>query len=167
MSLSYYDRSAQTHLDGSLVFANKQDAESENEVAATVERIWSCTLRRFGELSPIDWYAERHGRVVGLIELKTRPHESTKYPSVWLNVRKWLALTLGSAGMGVPSIFIARFNDRIAWCPVNKIDASQMRIGGCARIVKSRSDTEPVIDVPISMLRQLNDEHEVAERRAD
>lgn len=152
---SYYDREATAHLDGSPIFKTAADEASEQAVAEMLERAWGCTLRSFGRLSVIDWYAERHGRLVGLAELKSRSHPAGKYPTVFLNVRKWLALMLGSTGLGVPALFVVRFEDGVRWLPVADVDASRQRVGGCRRQVKSRSDVEPVIEVPIEALRAL------------
>ena len=150
--MSYYDRTEATHLDGSPIFATRGDEDSERQVASVLEQAWGVELHRFGKLCAIDWWALRSGRLAGVLELKTRSHASTKYPTVYLNVRKWLALTLAANGLGCPAIYVVRFEDGIFWTPVNEIDASQVTIGGCVRQVKSRSDVEPVIEVPIGKM---------------
>ena len=153
MNSSYYTRENVVHLDGTNVFQTGEDRDNERAVADIIEKAWSCELRPFGALSPIDWFAVRYGRLVGLVELKSRPHEANRYPTVFLNVRKWLALQLAEAGLGVPSLFVVKFTDATMWIPLRDIDASQLTIGGCARKVKSNSDVEPVIEVPISRMR--------------
>ena len=155
MMSDYYSRTVSPHSDGSPVFQNAADREVEEEVARAVEAAWGCKLARFGALAALDWYAERHGRLVGLLELKSRTHERARYPTVFLNVRKWLALTLGSVGLGVSATFVVRFHDGTFWIPVNAIEASNVMIGGCKRIVKSTSDIEPIIEIPIDQLRKL------------
>lgn len=148
--MSYFDRTQAVHVDGSAMFKNNADEKSENEIAELLKKAWGCDCFSFGLLSPIDWYFVRDGRVTGLGELKTRSHESTKFETVFLNARKWLALTLGEAGMGVPAVFIVRFTDGVKFIRVSAIDAKRLRIGGCAKLVKSRNDIEPVIEVPIT-----------------
>lgn len=152
---SYYSRENVTHLDGTQIFQTSQDRDSESVVASQIQQQWDCQLFRFGALAPIDWYSKRLDRLVGVLELKSRSHESTKYPPVFLNVRKWLALTLASTGLGVPAIFVVRFTDGIQWIPVNEVEASRVRIGGCSRRVKSDNDVEPVIEVAVNKLRPL------------
>ena len=153
--MSYYDRTTTTHLDGSPIFKTDEDEQNEATIASTIEESWGCKLHSFGRLSPIDWWAERDGRVVGVAELKSRSHSVGKYPTVFLNVRKWLALILAGNGMGVPALFIVKWPDDARWIHVGTIDASMLRVGGCARTVKSRSDVEPVIDVPIDAMISL------------
>jgi hypothetical protein len=154
-SSSYYDRSNVRHIDGTHVFATAEDSRNELEVAAVLREVWGCELHRFGALSPVDWYSARDGRVSGLLELKSRTHRHDQYPTVFLNVRKWLALSMGAVGLGVPAGFVVRFTDGVAWIPIADVDASRQRIGGCSGRVKSRSDVEPVIEIPVASLRVL------------
>lgn len=122
-----------------------------------VAAAFACDIRHFGDLSPIDWYAVRSGRIVGVLELKSRAHEERKYPTVFLNVRKWLALSLASVGLNVPAIFVAKFVDGVRWIKVQDVDASRIKIGGTKHIVKSSSDIEPLIEVPIASMARLQE----------
>lgn len=153
--MSYYDRSTTLNLDGTPIFKTPEDEEHESAVAAKVETAWSCRLHSFGKLCPIDWWAERDGRMVGLLELKSRTHSSDTYPTVFLNVRKWLALTLAEVGLGVPAIFAVEFTDRLCYIPLSEVDGTQIAIGGTKHLVKSRSDIEPVVLVPIASMRDV------------
>lgn len=146
---SYYDRPRNELIDGSAIFQTYEDRKSETEVAQLLAEAWACNVRSFGALAVVDWYAERHGRLIGILELKTRSHPHAKYPTVFLNVRKWFALTMGSMGMRVPAIYVVRFDDGVRWVPLTGIDPSRHRMAGCAHIVKNDNDIEPVIDIPI------------------
>lgn len=153
--MSYYGRSAAMNSDGTPLFATRNDAAAEDATARLVEQTWGAELHKFGPLAPIDFYAMRHGRVVGVLELKTRTHTSDRYPTVFLNVRKWLALRMASMGLGVPAVFVARFEDGARWIGVEQVDASKARMGGCLRVVKAASDIEPVIEVPVASMRPI------------
>jgi hypothetical protein len=156
MSTHYYDRTIATHLDGSPIFQNADDRRIEQEVANECAGAWDCTITSFGALSPVDWWAARDGRVIGVLELKARTHPITKYPTVFLSVRKWLSLQMASAGLLVPAILVVRFTDvGTRWVPLAEVDASKVRIGGGVRANKGRHDIEPLIDVPCSLLREL------------
>ena len=160
--MNYYNRRPVQHIDGTLVFQNEQDRESERDVAKKLEIAWQCSVHSFGALSPIDWYAVRDGRTTALLELKARTHPADKYPTVFLNVRKWLALSLGACGMGVPAIFVVKFTDQIRWTPLASVDARDHRIAGCATLVKSVNDIEPVIEVPVSQMTELREQESAA-----
>lgn len=157
MISSYYERSNIVHLDGTNVFQTAEDRNNERTTAALIEKAWGCKLISFGALSPVDWHAERFGRTVGILELKSAHRSKDQYPHAILNVRKWFALMLGTLGLDVPAIFVVRFNDAVLWVPVKKIDARKMRLGGCSRRVKNDNDIEPVILVPIAEMHQLED----------
>jgi hypothetical protein len=157
-TLSYYDRPGQTHSDGTRIFQSQTDSAHEVAVADILAVAWRCEMHRFGALAPVDWYALRHGRIVGIVELKSRTHGSDKYPTVFLNFRKWLALQLGAIGLGVPASFVVRFTDCLMWAPLQDIDPRQTRVGGCAKHVKPVSDIEPVIEVPVASMRRLSSE---------
>ena len=151
----YAQRQTTTHLDGSPIFKSAEDERSEDEVARIIERQWNCKLVSLGKLASIDWIGLRHGRVVGVLELKTRNHASSKFPTVFLNLRKWLALTLAAVALDAPAIFVVRFRDALMWTPLSRIDPQRVKIGGCREIVKSRNDIEPVILVDISLMSRL------------
>ena len=153
--MSYYDREIARHIDGTPIFKSVDDEKSEAYVASVISNSLSCCIDSFGKLSPIDWYAHKNGRLIGLLELKSRSHDSLKYKTVYLNVRKYLALLLGSSGLGVPSVFVVDFTDYIKWINVTEIKTNKIIIGGCKKIVKSRNDIEPIIEVPVSDMKNL------------
>jgi hypothetical protein len=154
---SYYDREQITYLDGSKIFQTKEDRDNEREVADILARAWDCEIRPFGALAAVDWFAVKRGRTVGVLELKSRSHESSKYPTSFLNVRKWMALTMTSFGLGCPGFFVLRLHDGVFWAPLSQIDATNNRIAGTAHIVKSHNDIEPQIEVPMSLFRRVAD----------
>jgi hypothetical protein len=155
MSESYYQRGKILHLDGTNIFQTEDDRKTEQEISAYLSEVWECSVRPFGALCPVDWYAERYGRLIGVLELKSRPHDFAKYSTVFLNVRKWLALNLAAIGLGCPAVFIIRFNDGIYWCRISDIDARVNRIAGCTELVKSHNDIEPVVEVRNEILKEV------------
>lgn len=151
----YYDRVVATHTDGTPSFATDADRGNEADAIARLEAAWQCSVKRFGHMAPIDFFCEQHGRLVAVAELKSRMHAAGTYPDVFLNLRKWLALQLASIGLNVPALFIVRFTDRMLYVPISDLHAPDVTIGGTRRIVKSRSDIEPVVLVPISEMREV------------
>jgi len=150
----YYERSGDTNEDGTLVFATERDRRNEKVIAAEIESKWNCEVHHFGRLCPVDFYVTRHGRIIGVMECKTRTHPSFRYPTVFFNVRKWLALNMASIGMGVPAVMVFKFTDQTMWTPVSRANGN-VDLGGCSVRVKSDSDREPVFHIPISSLKQL------------
>ena len=153
--MTYSDRKGSTNSDGSPLFATDYDKAREAEICTLVEQEWHCSMMPFGPLCPVDFYAIRDGRMVGVMELKSRTHKAYHYPTVFLNVRKWIALSMASAGLGVPAIFMVRFTDEIRFINVAKVDATKFKMGGTKKIVKSHTDIEPVIEVPVTDMTAL------------
>lgn len=153
MSESYYDRASITHLDGTRIFQSPEDRRNEDAVARVLEAHWRCKLHHFGALSPIDWYATRDDRIVGVAELKSPDRVAGRF--AWLSVRKWLALNLAQAGLGVPARFVVKFTDATFWIALNKIDASQVVIAGRTDRKQSDSTIEPIIKVSVALMRRL------------
>ena len=153
---NYYERQTRPNTDGTPLFHTDHDKKLEWSVARQLELLWHCTIKPYGNLCPVDWYAERHGRPVGALELKGRqdtPYGT--YPTVYLNVRKWLALHLHQMGIGTPSLFVVKWQDYLGFMRVDAIDTSRVKIGGCKEIVKSHTDIEPIIEVPVGQFQPL------------
>lgn len=142
--------------DGTPMLSTPIDDARQRSVADSLERAWNCKLFSFGFLAPIDYYVIKHERLVSVVEIKSRTHPHDKFPTVYLNVRKWLALTLAANGLGVKPIFVAHFTDGIYFVDVNKIDASKVEIGGEKRIFFSNRDIEPVILVPVDGMTMVD-----------
>lgn len=150
----YYDREKLTHVDGTKIFQNAEDIANENRVAEVVGKVWKCNLIRYASLAAVDWWIERHDRIVGYAELKCRAHMTTKYRTVFLNHRKWLALSLAQLS-GQPALFIVAFTDEIRWIRLNHIDPTKIEIRGCKERKWKHTDIEPIIEVPVSDMLTL------------
>lgn len=156
-SSDYYSRSGSINTDGRVMFTADADVVREEEIVRLIEQRWSVQVHRFGKLCPIDFYATKHGRMVAVIETKSRSTPSTQYPTVFLNVRKWLALGLAQAGLGSPALFFVRWSDGvIRYIKFNDIDARKVSMGGCKKVVKSTTDYEPQIEIPVSSMNQIS-----------
>lgn len=157
----YYDRTPARHIDGTAVFQTPGDLAAEQAVADELAAAWHCELRQLAQLCPIDRYAVKAGRVAGLVEIKVRAHPRQRYPTVWLNLRKWLALQLAAAGLGCPAVFAVGFADGIWWTALGEVEPRRHTIGavdGGRRPVALRGDSEPVIHVPVDLMHPLDRE---------
>lgn len=136
-------------------FESPGDTAAERAVGARLAAAWGCQIHFFGRFNPLDCYAEMGGRMAALVEVKSRSHKSTAYPTIFLSVRKHFCLTLASTLYCVPATFVAGFSDdKVGWCAIGEIDASKHIIGG-HNDPRTRNDREPLIEVPISQLLWL------------
>ena len=153
---TYYDRVAALAADGSPTFSTNDDRLREAHVIVRLESAWECTIHPYPQLHQVDWYAERHDRLTAHLELKSRHHDLGTYPSVWLNMRKYVNLLTLWIATGVPSLFVVQWaDDEVRWIDVAHIDATAVERRGTTHRVKSSSDQEPVIHVPIDQMRGL------------
>ena len=152
----YYDRKSTTNSDGTPLFATDRDKSSETATVLLLREKLECDIYAFGPLCPVDFYAIADGRLVGVLELKSRSHSSKQFPTVFLNVRKWLALKMAMVGLGCSGLFVVRFTDGVYYIKVDDIPTKgNVRMGGTKRIVKSQTDIEPVIHVPVKMMKYM------------
>lgn len=159
--MSYYDRQPRTTIGGLEVFETPEDMKIQRETADVLEKVWKCEIHRFyGQFNPIDYYAVRDGKVVvAFLEIKGRHHLMDKYPSVYLNVRKYMGLMMGMVAMGVPSFFVPSFSDgTIYYVPIGMVPVGPkyLKMGGTTERVKSSTDQEPVFCVPNNVFRKIN-----------
>lgn len=135
------------------VYATELDRANEDEIAALLGVAWGCDLRSFGAFAPLDWYAQRGGALVAVLELKCRTHPTDRYPTVYLAVRKWLALNLAAVGLDVPALFVVRFTDQVRYLRVGA-EAMPARILG-RRDRGAPLDIEPIIEVPVEAMHTV------------
>lgn len=111
-------------------------------------------LHPFAKMDETDGWIEHGNRVVSVCEIKRRYVKFDIYPTIWFSLRKWRSLMLVSAGFGVPGMFIIHYDDRISWIAPSAVVGLPVTIG--KREDRGLpNDTEPIIDVPTSMLRTL------------
>lgn len=136
-------------------FANKSDREAEDLAQRSIEAAWGCTLHKYAGLDTVDFWAEAFDRTSALIEVKARSVNSTTYPTVFLNLRKWSKLLDMAVCTGVPAYFFIVYKDCIKYINVELVDARAHGIGGTRHRVKSENDIEPVIHIPIKEMETL------------
>jgi hypothetical protein len=110
---------------------------------------WNMKMGSFGRFAPLDFYAFRNNKLVGLMELKTHPYGVGKYPTTQLNLRKWGWLRLYK-DLGVKVLYLKMFGQDLYYIDVDDIVVEDaIKMGGCHRYVKSQTDIEPVIHIPV------------------
>ena len=139
------------------MFQTPDDRKAQREIADALEKAWGCKVADFGgHASEIDYYAHRGGNVLAVIEIKSRKHESDKYPTLYLSMRKWLALLMASIGMGAHPFFVAGYSDNVIRY-INAYDADARNIKILGRTDRgAANDQEPIIEVPIKHMRRIS-----------
>jgi len=136
------------------MFQTSKDLTRQKEIAEAVGKAWDCKVTGFGDMNAVDYWFEKYKRCVAVGELKDRPHSINKYPTVFLSMRKWMALHLAATGMGVKGLYIVQFTDHLMYVDVYEVDAVRHMVGG--RTDRgAQNDIEPLIEVPIGQLRAV------------
>ena len=140
-----------------MAFVTAADERKEREVADILEQKWDCTLRKFGKLDPIDFWAERDGEVVAFFEIKCRNIPSTQYSTVFVTLRKFLDLLRAKEwSQGNSKAFVVlRWTDVVGYIEVSDLPPGKMSV---LRRVHQRAenDTEPAFEVPVSSFTMIH-----------
>ena len=129
-----------------------RDFQAEDDAKKIIGARWKCEVRELGDFGDIDWLLYRDNRVVAIAEFKRLYRESTAWPNVYFNVKKWLPLYFVGVGLRVPAYFIVRFDDKICYVDVQNVDATRHEVNG--REDRSRgSDLQPAILVPVKTMK--------------
>lgn len=136
-------------------FQTERDVEWQRAVGRRLAEVRpGSILHAFAPLDEIDGWVEREQRMVSIVEIKRRYNQFSRYPTVWFSMRKWQSLMLVCNGHGVPGMFIVHYDDRISWIAPSEAAGLPIIIGK-REDRGAPNDTEPVIDVPTTLLHTL------------
>ena len=136
-----------------VVRSNEESERVEQEAAAIVSSKWGVSLIKMPKFSGVDYFFYNGvDRRMGVFEVKRRYNDSTKYPTVYLSVRKYLALK-GYYDEGLLAFFLPYFDDALMYIGFYDIDASKQNMLGRRDRSAAPNDIEPMIEVPVSSLR--------------
>lgn len=149
--------------DGTWARNTPEDAAAERTVAAILYQHGLAAVKP-GGLAEIDLLAVAAGRLAGVVEVKRRHHPSSRYPTLFLNLRKVAALYLASIGLGVPAWFVVVYDDEIRSISLSDLHGA---VSGCwvdgYRVRHGATALEPVLEVRVSAMRLLGRTEETAE----
>lgn len=156
MAEEYYERKETLNTDGTPVFATAGDSKVEREVEKLLEEKWKCKIHRFARLDPLDRYAVKDGRTVCFLEIKGRGHPKGKFPTAYFNIRKYFHLLNAYLLWGRPAFYVVKWScGSVGYVNVVEVDVSNVPVGGCKRRVKSHTDIEAMIEVPIEKFKEI------------
>ena len=142
------------------MYENDLSLKDEKRIQPLLEVSWNVSLHKMPVSYRLDWIATRNGSATAVVEYKRRFVEKNQYDTIFLSLGKW------NAGMdfvlknGLAFVFVAEWNDGLGYLAVNKeFDASSFQIGYGGRTVQTRDsgDIEPVIHLPISLFKTLEE----------
>jgi len=138
----------------SVVFETDEDRARQQVVADRLSRLWGCDIIKRKRLSQVDWSATRDGKLVAVMELKCRKNKRYWYPTLYVSQAKRQALIEESNTFHVPGIFVVQFTDELCWIKASDITGNKT-IAGRPRRQGSTHDIEPMIELPVGLLRKI------------
>lgn len=116
-----------------------EDRAAQEHIAEQVSAAWLCDVKPFPPLSEVDYYLEREGAMVAVLEVK---HHLRRRPLVLISARKWLALWEVSHRCHVPALIAIGYPDGVAVAEVHPRSIERVGQGG-------RTDRGAVHDVEL------------------
>jgi len=142
------------------MYENDLSLKDEKRVQPLLERRFNLTLHKMPISYRIDWFATRNGQASAVIEYKRRFVERNQYDSIFLSLSKWNAGLDFVLKNKLAFVFVAEWNDGIGYLAVPSADSIknyQIGFGGRTAQTRDNGDIEPVIYLPISEFKLLED----------
>ena len=132
------------------------DEEIQRRAGDSVGLAWNCDVVTMPRFAVWDWVMVRDGALVGVGEFKRRLHEAGGYPTVFLALPKFRALTWASEHLDCPALFVVQFNDGIRWISVpDEVGGMTLTVGGRHDRPDVPTDIEELVEVPIARMHRL------------
>lgn len=136
------------------VYETDADLLKEDRIKRTIEQKWKADLHKLPIKYHADFLALRDDTPVGLIEIKIRDNDSTKYPTYMLSLHKAVNCLATADIMNIPFVLVVFWNDMIGYIQVTdeyfkvvKMQESNFR--------NDVGDIEPCIHIPINDFKKL------------
>ena len=130
---------------------NENDQLNENRVKNILWETQSIQLHQYAKYSPIDYWMEKNGQVIGMAELKTSFLENNQW--AYLNVRKYTNLLVAASGFNCKAYFInQRLDGSIYIIDLDKVQGKTIIVD---RGLKGKNEREPVKSIHINTMYRI------------
>lgn len=128
------------------IYQTPEQKVTERAIATWFAECCRCAAVELPALSPIDWYFEREGRIVALVEIKGKNHPHDRWPDVMIDFAKLHALTWAAAAFSVPAYYVVQFSDGVFVVDAATLPGLPTKV--CGRNDRATNDRHPVILIP-------------------
>lgn len=136
-------------------YETEEDRRREAECRARIERIWQCSIEKNPKFYQIDLVAVKTGRIIFFFEVKGKGHYSTRYPTAFIGLAKWLKLVEVNRVTGIDTFLFFPFkDDQIIYANVALVKPTY-RWGGRSRDQRDDQDLEPEVHIEIAEMKEL------------
>jgi hypothetical protein len=129
------------------IYETPENRAAEAEIAAVIERTWSCDLHKLPMHYKLDYMASKHDQLVAWLEVKRRHCNRDTYETIYLSLIKVMAAHSLHSITGKRCFFIVQFNDCLAYADI--LGERTVSFGG--RTDRGDwQDEEPLVLIPKS-----------------
>lgn len=133
-----------------------RDGEAgEQEVASILSRVWKCQVRPSAHFSHYDFELDRDGRMIAIVEVKTRRCRHDQYRDTYLRLEKWYRLFDLSRALEIPAFYVVNFTDEIRFIEAKKVDPRRFETGGRTDRPYMPHDISTKILVPVAEMGRV------------
>ena len=135
------------------MYETSESLKNENEVASRISSAWNTKLNKLPIKYRVDYAAERNGKIVAWIEVKTRKYNMNDFDSFMLSLDKYNAsVQLGSI-TNLPVTLVVRWKDKIGYADLLHC-RGVIKMGG-RKDRGDPQDIQPAAYIPIDVFREL------------
>ena len=100
------------------IYETPENRAAEAEIAAVIERTWSCKLHKLPLHYKLDYMACKHDQLIGWVETKRRLINRDTFEEIYLSLIKVMAAHTLHSITGKRCFFIVQFNDCLAYANI-------------------------------------------------
>jgi hypothetical protein len=100
---------------GRPIYETSRDMDAEREIAETIAQKYNATAIKAKRLYGLDWFFERDGYVVGMVEIKVRNYYRNDFTTYMISADKVARIRLLAGVTGVPAFLFVSWKDGIGY----------------------------------------------------
>lgn len=100
---------------GRPIYETSRDMDAEREIAETIAQKYNATAIKATRLYGLDWFFERDGYVVGMVEIKVRNYYRNDFTTYMISADKVARIRLLAGVTGVPAFLFVSWKDGIGY----------------------------------------------------
>ena len=135
------------------IYETAQDRDNEEEIAKHIAERYNAKAIKAKRLYGLDWFFEREGYVVGMVEIKARKCASSDYATYMISADKIARIRMLSSVSGIPSFLFVAWTDCMGY--INLADQPDFTAVGGRRDRGDDQDVEALLHYQIDRFIRL------------
>lgn len=136
-------------------YETAENLAAEEQIAEQISVLWKASLTKLPIRYKLDYAAERNGRIVAWIEVKTRKYKKSDFDTFMLSLDKYLAAIEIGKVTNLPVTLVVRWTDKIGYVDLMNC-RGVVKMGG-RKDRNDSQDIQPAVYIPIDDFKGLGD----------